>query len=206
MRNDMYVRYDNSFRRKKRKKNNSGLAALVAVTAILGVTVAIVLLVSVFQGTPTDKALPNTSVTGASGSDETVLILTVTPTPVESMAISQNPNLYPGTAQINVPMGTPGEGLSPADWKMTQSIFFGDSEVSPYVRKDPVFFGDPVDYQSVPGILTYRGNNFRNCASWGVFPSNPTTLEQVWEFTGIGTLPVPLRAAAGVELLGRDRH
>ncbi len=190
MRNDMYVRYDNSFQRKKRRKNNnSGLAALIAITAILGVTVAIVLLASLFDGLPKDKAATDPSVTGASGSEESVLIVTVTPTPVESMALSQNPVIYPGTAQINVPMGTPGEGLSPSDWSMTQSIFSGDDELTSFARKDPVFFGDPIDYQSVPGLLTYRGNNFRNCASWGVCPSNPTTLEQVWEFTGIGSLP-----------------
>ena len=45
---------------------------------------------------------------------------------------------------------------------------------------------DPVFYGSIPGIFTYRGNNFRNCASYGYTNIYRGALTQRWEFRGIG--------------------
>lgn len=191
MSNQSYVHYNNSFGGKKRKKKGGGLEALMAVTAILVVSVLIVFLVSVFTD---NKPMPNTSdtsavnQTSATTSLETILIATLTPTPVEVIAVSQNPVLYPAAAQMNVPMGTPGDGLSVAERGVAENVFLGESEISPYQRTASVFFKDPVDYQTVPGILTFRGNQFRNCAAWGNVPTGATTLEQAWEYNNIGSM------------------
>jgi hypothetical protein len=47
---------------------------------------------------------------------------------------------------------------------------------------------DPVFYGSVPGIFTYRGNNFRNCASFGYTNLYRGALTQRWEFNEVGKL------------------
>jgi len=191
MSNSMYVRYDNQYQRPRKRKQNNGLLALIALTAVLLLTVVVVLLYSVFSsGDDSGAADATAAATDAGGTtNASIIITTPSPTPVESMALYQNFVLYPAAAKVNVPMGQPGKGLSPSERGIAQSVMSGETEVSPYVRTDAISFGDPLEYQSVPGILTFRGNNFRNCASWGSIASNPTTLEQTWEYNSIGTLP-----------------
>ncbi len=46
-------------------------------------------------------------------------------------------------------------------------IMVGDQSVSSYSFKDKIDFGLPEDYTSVEGIVTFRGNNFRNSGSYG---------------------------------------
>ena len=55
-----------------------------------------------------------------------------------------------------------------------------------YNRENPIYMPDPVMYGSIPGIFTYRGNNFRNCASFGYTNIYRGALTQRWEFRGIG--------------------
>ena len=62
------------------------------------------------------------------------------------------------------------------------SVFDGD-----YNRESQIYMGDPLYYGSIPGIFTYRGNNFRNCASYGYTNIYRGALTQRWEFDGIGT-------------------
>lgn len=191
MRDPMYVRYDRSYGKKKRKKNSSGLPVLVAVTAVLVVTVFVVFLISLLQEkpkVPIDPTATSSSLTTADGSVVTIPIVTATPVPVVTIAPFQNPVIYPASAQMNVPMGTPGDSLSVAERGVSENVFVGPDTVSPYNRETPVVFGDPSEFQDVPGILTFRGNNFRNCAAWGVAPTGATTLEQVWEYNRIGSM------------------
>lgn len=187
----MYVRYDNQYQRPKRRKQNNGFVALIALTLVLLLTVFGVLLYSLVpRDDSADASSASTAVTDANGAvtNASIIISTPSPAPIESMAPNQNSVLYPAAALVNVPMGQPAKGLSPSERGVTQSVLSGDTEIAPYLRANAIAFGDPLDYQSVPGILTFRGNNFRNCASWGTVAANPTALEQVWEYNSIGTL------------------
>lgn len=187
----MYVRYDNQYQRPKRRKQNNGFVALIALTLVLLLTVFGVLLYSLVpRDDSADASSASTAVTDANGAvtSASIIISTPSPAPIESMAPDQNSVLYPAAALVNVPMGQPDKGLSPSERGVTQSVLSGDTEIAPYLRANAIAFGDPLDYQSVPGILTFRGNNFRNCASWGTVAANPTALEQVWEYNSIGTL------------------
>lgn len=187
----MYVRYDNQYQRPKRRKQNNGFVALIALTLVLLLTVFGVLLYSLVpRDDSADTSSASTAVTDANGAvtSASIIISTPSPAPIESMAPNQNSVLYPAAALVNVPMGQPAKGLSPSERGVTQSVLSGDTEIAPYLRANAIAFGDPLEYQSVPGILTFRGNNFRNCASWGTVAANPTALEQVWEYNSIGTL------------------
>lgn len=191
MSNSMYVRYDNQYQRPKKRKQNNGFVALIALTLVLLFTVFGVLLYSLIPGDDsTDVSSASTAATNVNGAttNASIIITTPSPTPVETMASNQNSVLYPASALVNVPMGQAGKGLAPSDRGITQSVLSGDAEIAPYLRANEIAFGDPLNYQTVPGILTFRGNNFRNCASWGPVASNPTALEQVWEYNSIGTL------------------
>jgi len=187
----MYVRYDNQYHRPRRRKQNNALVVLVAITAVLLLTVVVVLLYSIFSSTESTETSATTAAAGSSvesNTNSSIIITTPSPTPVDTIALFQNYVLYPASAQINVPMGEAAEGLSPSARGITQTALSGDTAVTPFVRTDAIYFGDPVNYQSVPGILTFRGNNFRNCASWGPIASGATTLEQIWEYKDIGSL------------------
>jgi len=191
MNNSMYVRYDNQYHRPKKGRQNNGLVALVALTVVLLLTVVVVLMISVFS--PDDTSKPTSASAGATDSNgsntsASIIITTPSPTPAQSMALYQNFVLYPASAKMNVPMGQPGTGLSPSERGVDQSVLSGDTVVAPYLRTSAIAFGDPLEFQSIPGILTFRGNNFRNCASWGSIVSKPTTLTQSWEYNKVGTL------------------
>ena len=47
------------------------------------------------------------------------------------------------------------------------AIMSGDQVVTSYSSNDPIDFGLPEDYTDVQGIVTFRGNNFRDSASYG---------------------------------------
>ncbi|MGE5472787.1 MAG: PQQ-binding-like beta-propeller repeat protein [Ignavibacteriales bacterium] len=50
-----------------------------------------------------------------------------------------------------------------------------------------ISFGSPSEYSSVPGIVCFRGNNFRNSASYGSAEIKQEKLEAIWSYK-IGSL------------------
>jgi outer membrane protein assembly factor BamB len=185
-----YIRYDNQFHRPRKKKSDSGFTILVVLTSILVVTVIVVALISLNPSN--NKVNPNNSTgipTTPDGQTATgIIIATSTPTPAISMAAYQNPVLFPGTSMMNVLIGQPGAGMSVSERGVTQSAMIEDIVQAPYARGTAISMGDPVNYQTVPGILTFRGNNFRNCASWGTVDVAQGTLQQVWEYGQVGSM------------------
>jgi len=200
MRKPENVRYENQFYRPHRVANNTGIYILFCVTALLVVTTVVLAIVTLTKGKesvsePKDTT-KNTSeitiVTDDQGNVVTqdpsgIILATPTPTPETEMNMIQNPILYPATVKKNVSIGTPAEGCSPSVREVSQNVYKGDSQVNSYQRETPISLGDPLDYQEVKGILTFRGNNFRNCASWGtatIDPSKPVDqhFEVAWKY------------------------
>ena len=72
-------------------------------------------------------------------------------------------------------------------------IHMGQS-VTSFAREYTVSFPDPLFYNSVEGILSFRGNNYRNTATYGTAVIKEAKLEIVWEkpigyidtWTGVG--------------------
>lgn len=69
----------------------------------------------------------------------------------------------------------------PQNYGITFDIFSGTNILTSFIRKDNVSFGDPITYQQVPGVLTFRGNNFRNSPSYGFTTMKEHVVEQIWE-------------------------
>ena len=63
----------------------------------------------------------------------------------------------------------PVNGTRPSDFKMVTKIFQGTTQIPSYTRTSPIDLGPGQDYTSLPGILTFRGNNYRDTASYGHF-------------------------------------
>lgn len=71
--------------------------------------------------------------------------------------------------------------LLPENHGLLSDIFSGTGILSEYLRAAGISFGDPVSYQEVAGVLTFRGNNFRNAPSFGYTTMTQHTTEQIWE-------------------------
>ena len=68
----------------------------------------------------------------------------------------------------------------PSNWQIVWEIFEDTTPVSSYTRSEPISFGDPEDYFALPGISTFRGNNYRNSATYGTAKVEKETLSTAW--------------------------
>ena len=206
------VRYENQFYRPHRVSNNTGIYVLFIVTVLL---VASTIILAVVTLTKKDDDISASKVTNATSegvvvtnSDgETVVsdpssIVVATPTtpPVESISTNQNPVLYPATAKMDAQPGTPVAEYSPSSRGASQDVYKGDNKITSYQRESEIHMGDPLFYQNIQGILTFRGNNFRNCGSWGTVDIDPTKAEDqhfklAWEFKEMQWKSTPLSSS-----------
>lgn len=90
----------------------------------------------------------------------------------------------------------------PKNWGAKMEIISHGSIIDTYQREDPISFGDPDEYFAFPGIATFRGNNYRNGASYGTATVTNETITADWSFqigaisywTGSGWTGQPLIA------------
>ncbi|MFT3971237.1 MAG: PQQ-binding-like beta-propeller repeat protein [Micropruina sp.] len=67
------------------------------------------------------------------------------------------------------------------DGTVTWKLFNGDNQqIANYVPAGPVAFGDPETYTKIPGVLTFRGNNYRNAPTYGTADISNKKLEIAW--------------------------
>ena len=59
------------------------------------------------------------------------------------------------------------DGTRPTDFDMTASLFHGPDPLASFKRSNPISFGPGKDYTALQGIITFRGNNYRDGASYG---------------------------------------
>lgn len=70
---------------------------------------------------------------------------------------------------------------APQSWPIQWEIWNGDQPLSEYNRDAPIYFGDPADYFSLPGIATFRGNNYRNSGAFGTADIQREQMEILWD-------------------------
>ncbi|MBN1892075.1 MAG: PQQ-binding-like beta-propeller repeat protein [Clostridiales bacterium] len=193
MRQSPYVRYDNQFHRPRRRKPDYALRFMVGLTSVLIVAVVVLVFATLFKKDPTETnpsvTLSNPSVSPTGSDVSGIVIATPTPTPEAERNPYQNVVLFPATADMNVIMDQPASDVAPSSRGVSEDVYVGDTNTLDYARDPKIVFSDPLHYQTVPGILTFRGNNFRNCAAWGTVTVEQGELEQVWEYRNIGSMP-----------------
>ncbi|HAM45720.1 MAG TPA: pyrrolo-quinoline quinone, partial [Propionibacteriaceae bacterium] len=65
--------------------------------------------------------------------------------------------------------------------RVTWTVLNGENTVlADYTGDGPVAFGDGSAYTEVPGVLTFRGNNFRNAPAYGRADITQKKLQVVW--------------------------
>ena len=72
------------------------------------------------------------------------------------------------------------ENTDPANWSITWEIFENGQQVDRYQRTRPISFGEPERYFALPGIPTFRGNNYRNSTTYGTADISAQTLSLDW--------------------------
>ena len=112
--------------------------------------------------------------------DPTVLtgVTEPAPTVVETEAPTEPPKVF-------APAMT--EKTDPKNFGLEWDIIQDEKIVESYTRPEPISFGNPEDYFALPGICTFRGNNYRNNATYGTAVVNNKKLTKVWSH-GIGQL------------------
>jgi hypothetical protein len=61
----------------------------------------------------------------------------------------------------------PAAGTTPAALDLSTGTYVNGEKVTSYARADPIDFGAGNAYTSLPGIITFRGNNYRDSPSYG---------------------------------------
>ena len=79
------------------------------------------------------------------------------------------------------------DSSNPENWKIKWQIIQDGNIIDGYQRAETISFGKPEDYFALPGIATFRGNNFRNSPVYGTATITEKALEKIWE-RGNGTL------------------
>lgn len=110
--------------------------------------------------------------------------------PTATAAPTQKPTDAPTDAPTEPePTFTPEktEKSDPASWNIRWEIISGGKIITSYQRPEAISFGKPEDYFALPGISTFRGNNFRNSPYYGSANITEETLTKVWT-SKIGSL------------------
>jgi outer membrane protein assembly factor BamB len=113
------------------------------------------------------------AVTGQPGTDESPgssVVLTprdtVVEQPSETPEENPTPTPVPSLSADLVPHAIEGE-TDPATFGFETDIMNAGEEVDSYTREQPITFGSGDEYTQLEGVITFRGNNYRNAPSWG---------------------------------------
>ena len=68
----------------------------------------------------------------------------------------------------------------PANWGITWEVYQDGVKVDHYQRAEPIFFGQPEEYFQLPGIATFRGDNYRNTPVYRSCDIADKTLSTAW--------------------------
>ena len=93
-----------------------------------------------------------------------------------------NPTQNPVTPVLTQFKARKTADSDPAKWGIHWEILVDGEEVESYTRRDPISFGDPAGYFALPGIGAFRGNNYRNSATYGTADVTQKTVSVEWTY------------------------
>ncbi|MBQ3488436.1 MAG: PQQ-like beta-propeller repeat protein [Clostridia bacterium] len=127
---------------------------LVVALLVLALGVLILLLVSLFSGEPAaDPGAPIQTTEGQKKGSIFQIFAKETPTPTPTPTPKPTPHYV--------------DNSNPGRYGYVQHLEVNgkEADVSGYTRSEEISFGDSSDYAQVPGVLTFRGNNYRNLSA-----------------------------------------
>jgi outer membrane protein assembly factor BamB len=134
------------------------LIAIGLALAVVGIVIAAVFIFkapSAPQGEQTAQVSPSGQAT-----------VTIAPTPTPAPTFSMN------VAAV--------DGTRPSDFDITTDVYVGTEHVDSYTRTEPIMFGTGKDYTDMEGIITFRGNSYRESSSYGSADVTIAQLEEIW--------------------------
>lgn len=112
-----------------------------------------------------------------------------TPT-TEATEPSTAPQTEPTTepTEETVPPTEPDPTLSPAatdntngsQWKVSWDIWANGQVVDSFTREEAIDFGDASEYYALPGVPSFRGNNYRTGSTYGTAEVSEQVLTHIW--------------------------
>ena len=110
-------------------------------------------------------------------------VLTTTPVPTATMAPTATPNpALPDDITV-----TRVDSANPSQFGFSSALKVNGKDTTSYKRSDPLSFGRDNEYNTLPGITTFGGNNYRNSFTYGVATVSDKRLREQWTKT-IGAL------------------
>ena len=157
------------------RKNRGCIPPIAAVLTYLALILQIGIFVLAFRiyskpaqiPVPTQSATQSATLPAATSSPEETTVPSTTAVPETTV-----PAVVFAPGSVNV--------SDPGNWNMTWEIQVGEDMVTRYDREELISFGDPEDYFALPGIATFRGNNYRNSATYGTADITEGTMTKVW--------------------------
>ena len=137
----------------------------------LAVSIAVTLMVS-FLVKPIPDAQALAPAPTAPVVLQTVPVVIETEPPVIETEAPTEPPLVFAPAMTDV--------SNPENFGIEWEIIENEELVESYTRAEPISFGDPSEYFALPGIATFRGNNYRNSATYGTATVTSKKLTKVW--------------------------
>ncbi len=140
--------------RRKRRSTRLAVTLALVVLVLAALAVGAVLLFGRPGGIPAPGATPSASATAAP---------TPTPEPTFSMNVAATAN------------------TSPEAFGLISGIFEGATAIDSYMRPDPISFGTGAEYTGMEGVITFRGNSYREGPTYGAAEVTAQKLEAVWD-------------------------
>lgn len=155
---------------KKKLTRKQRRTALIYTYTAGGIALAlIVILAAVLMGTHPDLA-------------ETPPAPTVAPTAAPSATPSPRPTETPAPTPEPEPTPMPVvSAAQPSEFKMKTTIYQEGEKVETYQRADEIHMGSSEEYAQVDGVLTFRGNNYRDGGAFGLVPEDASKLTIEWQ-------------------------
>lgn len=95
-----------------------------------------------------------------------------------ALELTSLPGFSPATAERGGVFSRPlVDGSGKASWKVLDQ---NNQVIDSYEPSGPVAFGDASVYTKIPGVLTFRGNNFRNAPVYGATDVSEKKLQVIW--------------------------
>ena len=164
MKKRYYVR-----KRRNRRKARTRFYVLICILAV-ALAIGIFFIVKAISDEPGTAESPSSSVVMTSPDTESVTTETTDET--ETAEVTEDPE--PSLSADLVPYST--ENTDPANFGFDTDIQVDGVDTETYQRSETITFGSGDEYTELEGVITFRGNNYRDSASYGTAEISEETL------------------------------
>ena len=119
------------------------------------------------------------------------------PTPEPTPVPTPVPTPTPAPTPLPVVEASSVEGTDPTDWKFSSEVNVGGNTSKSYAMDPSIYFGAGDEYTDLPGIITFRGNNFRDTAAFGTVQMTEKKFDRNFWTYKVGALQKVYNSGAG---------